>query len=284
MTNTVQLRGTLGDNVPNTNRLLSPNIWSDFPISGVLNGVVDGHYHFNDFYAIGAHATTGYTIACESPDGYFFGDTGSTATKLADTDRGQLKILGDGTDEDGYGLCYGNAAGIARCTSTDRWCMEGRVAVDDVGDTTLSWFFGLCEVNVVPAGDTILVDSTGVLDASEDFLGWRVILGNGDYLEPIYQEGAATLKAVDAAGASNATGAGYSTAVTASTFLKIGMKWNGKRLGYYLNGVEVSYVIPTSSLSFPDVNHLAMVLALKEHTAAARYGLLDWWAIGACCE
>lgn len=281
MTNTVQYRGNQGSNVPNSNRLLSPAIWADCPIQQILNRTVDGHFWFDDFYALSTA-----TLGTESGPYYFFGDTGGTLTKVADADRGQAVLTTDSTDEDGIGLCYGNAAGLARSTGTDRWWMEGRYAPGQVGDTTTSSFLGLSEISVVPTGLDTIVNSTGVLDASEDFIGWRTILGNGDFWEPIYQEGVTggVLKAVGADGSVNATGSGYAGEVAADTFVKWGMKWDGTRLGYYKNGIEVAYVIPTSSLSFPDANHMAMMLVGKSHTAASKNWKLDWWAIGALCE
>jgi hypothetical protein len=263
----------------NANRLLSPNLWADFPIAPVRNGTVDGHFHFDDFHSLSA-----LTLGAEGGPYYAFGDTGGTITKVADSDHGKIVLTTDGTDEDGLGLAYGNAAGIARSSAIDRWCLEASYSPGQVGDTLCSSFLGLYETTVVPTGDATIVDSTGVLDASEDFIGWRTILGNGDYWEPIYQEGGATLKAVDANGNANATGSGYAGAVAAGTYVKWGMKWDGTRLGYYKNGLEVAHIIPTSSLSFPDVNHMMMILVGKAHTGAAATWNLDFWAIGALCE
>lgn len=275
MTNIVQLKGY------NSNRLHSPAIWSDCPIEAIKGGRTDGHYFFDDFDSLSAQ-----TLGTESGPYYFFGDTGGTCTKTADSDHGIAVLTFDGTDEDGIGLCYGNAAGFGRFTSIDKLWMEARYAPGQVGDAMYSAFLGMAEINVVPTGDAIMVDATGVLDASEDFVGWRTILGNGDYFEPIYQEGSATLKAVGADGTANATGSGYGGVVAASTFQKWGMKWNGSKqlLEYFYNGTRVAYITVTSSLSFPDVNHMAMMIAAKAHTAVAHTVSLDWWAVGAISE
>ncbi len=107
-------------------------------------------------------------------------------------------------------------------------------------------------------------------------------MGNGDYIEPIYQEGGATLKAVSATGTAEATGAGYGGAVAIATYKKWGFKWDGprSRLTYFEDGNRVAYINVTSSLSFPDLNHMAMIFAGKSHTAAATTWNLDWWAGG----
>lgn len=274
MTNFIQNRGNFSSTI-NTNRLHSPNIWANCPIEQLQAQRLDGTYFFDDFHGLAAQ-----TLSANAGHYYFFGDTGGTCTQVADTDQGQMVLTTDATDEDGIGLVRGNAAGWARFGPTDRVWFEGRYAPGGVGDTTVSSFLGFCEVNVVPAGDTILVDSTGVLDASEDFIGWRTILGNGDFWEPIYQEGAATLKAVGADGTANATGSGYGGVVAANTMEKWGLTWDGptNRLTYYKAGLAVAYIEVTSALSFPDVNHMAMVIAGKAHTAAAATWNLDWWA------
>lgn len=255
----------------NSGRLHSHGVWHSCPSKEVVEQEYGGHWFFDDFRGMSA-----ITLNTESGQYFINGDTGGTVTKTADTDHGQIELATDGTDEDGILVCHGNAAGWARFGPSDRVWFEGRYAPESVGDTTVSSFLGFIEVNVVPTGDITIVDSTGVLDASEDFIGWRTILGNGDFWEPIYQEGAATLQAVGT-GVDAATGAGYAGAVAADTMAKWGLTWDGVTLKFFKNGAKVAYYTPTSADSFPDTNHLAMIIAGKAHTAAARKWYLDWW-------
>lgn len=274
--NGVIYRGNESSTV-NSNRLHSPNVWRDAPISEIRNGLVEGTYFFDDFLNFGTF-TEGDDTGAAHPVPYFAnGSDGVTMAQLADTDFGVLETAANDADHDGSLLVYGNAAGWARFGPNDRAWFEGRIARASVANDGLAFFLGFVEVNVVPTTVITLVDATAVLDLSEDFVGWRVLQADGDAAEPIYQEGGATLAHVGS-GTTNAQGSGNDTAQVAATYYKFGIRWNGKRIEYFVNGLLNSWYTPTSADSFPDTNHLAMCWTTKVGTAAESKAQLDWWA------
>lgn len=260
-------------------RKFSPAIWSDFPVDAIKNGTLPGHFFEDDFLNFQTFAE-GDDVGDNDTHPYFSGGSdGVTIAKLADQDHGIIEVAANDADNDGSLLVYGNAAGWARFGPNDRTVMEGRVAKASVADNALSFFLGYVEVNVVPTTVITLVDSTHLLDTSEDFVGWRVLAADGDAAEPIYQEGGQTLAHVGS-GTSNAQGSGNDTALTAATYYKFGLRWDGKTIEYYVDGERDSYYKVLSSASFPDANHLALCWATKVGEAAESKTQLDWWAGG----
>lgn len=276
MTNIIRYNGL------NTNRLQSASIWSDCPIDSLRNQEIDGEYHFDDFTSWAPFAE-GDDTGTEAPYPYHAnGSDGVTIAKVADTDYGAIQVAGTDADEDGAIVVYGNAAGFARFGPTDRVWAEARLTQGSVADSNAVSAFGLIEVNVVPTSVITQVDTSGVIDASEDFVGWRSLAADGDALASVYQLGGQTLGNVTASGGTAASGSGYSSALVAATYAKYGIKWTGQRslLEFFVNGTRVAYyVVPSSSTTFPFVNHLALIWAVKTTAAAEITFNNDWWAV-----
>ena len=279
MTNFIQNRGNFSSTI-NTNRLLSPNIWAGCPIEHLQAQRLDGKYFFDDFHTL-ASVTEADDVGAEAPYPYYWaGSDGVTLAKLADTDQGVARVAGTDADEDGSVLVLGNAAGWMRFGIGDMVWFEARHSQASVADSNAVTFLGAVEVNVVPTSVITQVDATGVLDASEDFIGWSSLAADGDALRAIYQLGGQTLAHVGS-GSTNATGSGTSSTLTASTFLKSGFRWTGpdRLLEFYENGLlKAWYQVPASSTTFPFVNHLAMCWATKTTAATEVQFDLDWWA------
>lgn len=273
MTNLVRNRGY------SDGRLFSPKIWGDCPPPDSIREA-GGTYHFDDFDAWQTFAE-GDDVGDNDTYPYFTGGSdGVTIAKLADTDYGTLEVAGNDADNDGSLIVYGNAGGFARFGSGDRVWLEGEIAKASVADNALSFFLGFLEVNVVPTTIITLVDDTHILDASEDFVGWRTLAADGDAAEPIYQEGGQTLAHVGT-GTTNAQGSGNDTVLVAATYYKFGLKWDGRTVKYYVDNTLAAYYTPTSANSFPDTNHLAACWATKVGAAAESKTQMKWWAFAA---
>lgn len=271
MPNLVRYRGN------NSGRLHSGNIWYDCPIASLQNGEIEGHYWFDDFKSSEVF-TEADDVVEEEPYPYMTAASdGVTLGKLADSDHGIITSGAMDADEDGFVLVYGNAAGWMRFTSADRAWFECRIKQESVANSNPVFFAGAIEITVPPTSVITLVDTSGVLDVSEDFIGFRSLAADGDAVEPIYQEGGQTLAHVGT-GTTNAQGSGNDIAIAADTFKKFGFRWDGQKISYYANGVRQAYYKPTSADSFPDVNHMAMIWAAKCTAASEVDFAMDWWA------
>lgn len=257
-------------------RLHSPAIWADCPIRAIQDGTVSGVYHFDDFISFGTFSAND-DVPSDAPVPYFAGASTGVKIDQAGTDLGIISIEENDAAQDGSVLVYGNAAGFARFGPNDRVWMEARLGQSSVANSNPIFFFGAVEVNVAPTSVITLVDTTGLLDVSEDFVGFRTLPGAGATVEPIFQEGGDTLAHVGS-GLAAAQGSGNDIPIAADTFYKLGFRWNGKRLSYYVDNQLVAHHTPGSGDAFPDANHLAMLWATKTIGAATTSFKNDWWA------
>lgn len=272
------LRGNRSATI-NANRLLSPNVWANCPIDELNVHKLDGTFFFDDFIDFAAY-TEADDVGAEGPKYYACASDGVTIAKLADTDFGTLQVAANDADEDGSVLVRGNAAGWMRFGPQDYCWFEARHAQASVADSNAVNFLGCIEVNAVPTSVITQVDTSGVLDTSEDFIGWSSLAADGDALRAIYQLGGQTLGHVGP-NSTNASGSGYSSVLAAATPLKSAFTWDGPNstLRFFENGIEKAwYTVPRTSTTFPFTNHLAMCWATKTTAAGAVAFDLDWWA------
>jgi len=259
-----------------TTRTPSPVIWADCPTLEMLHDPAAGHHIFDDFLhfelnAAGETAYGNYKLSL---------DTGATLAAVNDTDFGQIEPSALDTADDGLVLMYGFDAGWARfgSGSSDQVWFEARFSTDTITDDECAMFLGFLEVNVNPTADITLANTTNVVNTTEDFVGFLIDpvtdTGGGLILEAIYQEGGQTK--VDVGDAI--------TTLVVGTKYKVGMKYKGAagtsgvgQLEYFVDGAIVQTLNVTSSLNFPDTNHLAMCWALKNRDGGNNKVQLDWW-------
>lgn len=264
-----------------TTRTPSPAIWADCPTLEILQDPGRGYHFYDDFQNFAP-----LTTALVQNDKYWF--TGDTGVLIADStttaDGGHIFMDDLDTDNDAGFLVHGLYGPFARLATTDNMWFECRYKRSAVADNDGGLFLGLYETTVVPSSGTTLVDDTSVLDASEDFVGWRILAADGNALEPIYQEGGQTIQAVGS-GSTNAVGSGNDRAIVADTFIKLGMKFIGARGGgqgrieYYVNGGLHAWYEIDSSANWPDANHLAMAWFESANAATDIQRTLDWWRV-----
>jgi hypothetical protein len=251
----------------------------------MLHDPSKGVHFYDDFIRWAATTTNAET---DGPMYFTSLDDGCLFTQDQDTDFGAIETTGNDAANDGSVLVYGNQAGFARFgnNSADKVWFEARFQVDTITDDEIGLFLGFGEVNVEPTASATLVDTTVVLNTTEDFVGFLLDsatdAGGGALLECVYQERGQTKIDVGDAIASGT--------FAATTSYKVGMKYNGAgdgtsgsqgTLEYYVNGAVVQTLDVTSSLNFPDANHLAMMLAHKNIDGGSNVTKLDWWRCAA---
>lgn len=284
---------SLKSGTADSNRYPSENIWADCPWDQLRDpgdGPTQGYAFYDDFTN---HETVAAGASAVTYSNYYVdADTGVTFAQLANQDHGVAQIAANDAAEDGIVVCHGNQAGFARFTTADQVWFECRVQQASVADTASSWFLGLAETTVAPTATATIVDSTGIVDASEDFIGWRTIHTDGNAMEFIYQEGGQTIQQIGT-GSTNAVGSGTDVAITAATNVKIGLKYSAGtgesggaqgRIEGYVNGVLTVWYDIASSANWPDANHMAMLLAHKTVDSSAHTFNIDWWKVAALSE
>lgn len=265
-------------------RTPSQKIWADCPWGEIL-ATGEGYAFFDDFTNF-APLTTALV---QNNHYWFLGDTGVLIADTTTTeDNGAIFMDDLDTDNDAGFLVHGLYGPFAKFADADEVWFECRYKRATVGDNDGGLFLGFYETSVVPASGTTLTDNDSVLDASEDFIGWRILAADGDALEPIYQEGGQTIQAVGQ-GSTNAVGSGRDRAIVADTYIKLGLKFKGSAFGrgdqgrieYYVNGGLHAWYDIASTANWPDVNHMAMAWFESANSADDFTRQLDWWRVAA---
>jgi len=264
-----------------TTRTPSPSIWADCPTAEILHNPAKGMLFFDDFISFPAFAEANDSTADLGQDYRAGGSDGVLGVvSTAGDDFGILRINGNDAAEDGFVLVHGQSrGGYARFgpTSTDQVWFEARFRTSNITIDVLNIFLGLYEMTVDPTSVITQVDGSGIPDTSEDFVGFSTVAADTGILKCIYKEGA------DAA---ITTLGNVNTILVVDTFYKVGMRYRGGsgtngrgRLDYYLDGAIVQTL--QVDASFPDVNHMGMLFAVKS-TLGTAYNLdLDWWRVAA---
>jgi hypothetical protein len=258
-------------------RAPSRRIWATCPWSEIVASG-EGHAFYDDFTGFDAIVITG-----RNANYAFDGDAGVLLAQTALTDNGHIFMDDLDTDNDAGFLVHGLFAPFARFGASDEVWFECRYKRLTVGDDDGGLFLGFNEMTVEPVSGTTLTDNDSILDASEDFIGWRILAADGDALEPIYQEGAQTIQAVGQ-GTTNAVGSGTDRAIVADTFIKLGLHFRGGvrgqgRIEYFVNGGLHAYYDIESGDNWPDTNHLAMGWYESANSADDFVRTMDWWRV-----
>jgi hypothetical protein len=270
-----------------TTRTPSPSIWANCPTLEIQHDPAAGYHFFDDFHNWEAQAA-GATAIYYS-DYYIDADTGVIMAPLANTDFGTIYTTVTDTAMDGVVVAHGVNAGFARMGTDpgDEVWFEAKFNVDSITDDENCFFFGLYGyVSVVPSANATLADTTGLMNTTEDFVGFYnngvTDTGGGPVLECVYQEGSATKVDVGDAITTMVVGTNY----------KVGLHYKGGpwhdgttdytgKLDYYVDGAIVQTLGTTSSLSFPDTNHMCMLFAFKDIDGGSNAIDIDWWRVAA---
>ncbi len=246
-------------------------IWGQMPLEDIiLHG--RGRYYYNDFTV---NAPT--FASATAQDGMItYQDTGVTIKPIATDENGVLQIAGaDASNDEGsiqFGVTTAVYAKVAS-TSGKKMAFEMRVKNNGSALTDAAFFCGLAEEASAVAD--ILVDSTGVLKTTADFLGFRTLCASPSEIDTIYQKASQTpVEPDDNAGT-----------LVLDTWIKLGLVFDptdsAKAIRYYIDGVEVASVAASAldDATFPDGEEMALLVATKKgdsSTTVEKKFAIDW--------
>lgn len=270
-----------------TERGPSGAIWHDCPFHAIRNHSehYKGFAFHDDFYGAGV-AENSTAFAWTGPDGvkYLgFGSSGVTMNakdEAAGEQTGILQLDVDADDEEAYlsmDTTYSAAFGSISDTSGDNYKLwfEGRVKFDDVssGAAALGKVFGLANEGANVTG-AMGADAASV--AITSFVGFRALAADGDGMDATYNaSGSETVHVESASGVTAQT-------LTAATWVKLGIKFDGTNVWWYCNGELVTQTgLLVSASGFPDAAYLNPFFGGRQHGTGDFELDIDWWRFAA---
>jgi hypothetical protein len=248
----------------NDNRLLSPKLWGNCPIEGILAGRVDGMFLFNDFcnqMPVAAGAEAQYS------DVMGFADTGGTGVDAALL-GGALTLSSDG-DNEGAGIrtptqCFQISQDLG-----ELW-YEARIKKSTIAATKHGAFLGFIDEQAL-ADNIPIVDAGDLMDAN--LVGFFLDEDNTTGVDTVYKANGITAVTVKA----------DAVTIAADTFVKLGMHFDGAALlTFYADGVPLAdtKAIPNATgTDFPADVRLGLVFSVLNATATTPgSSTIDWWA------
>jgi len=267
------------------NRTLS-GFWGNCPIAEIQRGADSGVFVFDDFHNTAGVAISTNTFLWAGDSGARWSGYGATGVTMQPTTwattEGGVGLLEIDTDASGEGghlqahaLTYASN-GLEICTtagSNDQVFFEARMRRDTIGSTTgLATFVGLGTAADHTAADEVM--ASGGADVSlTEYLGFRNLIADGDGMDAVYQKtGVAEAVALEAASTNDLN-------VSADTFYKLGIWYDGTRVHWYIDGKRQVSKDPLSlTASFPD--NVAMYPTIGfEQAGAGDFEIdVDWMA------
>ncbi len=287
MTNTVQYRGNQGANDPElTDRLPSPHIWGDCPLTGIQFGTVNGITFFDDFtdFPLPGTQTTEialgrYKVYCATAGVWQYDDMPHTATPAGGM-GGIVSVLCD-SDEDSAVLAVQDCPFSLDTTQANgKLWFEARIATTSILTATTNFFVGLAENGVATYAATNPMDDDDALTGTVAMIGWRRAIAGLATLDTVYSDHAVTFTNILAA-----ANASPLTQLKANTFIKLGFKFDPNNsaacVQFYVNGIEAPTPLTKAALlalTHVDVKGLAPCLAVSAGASGtAAYTYIDWW-------
>lgn len=259
-----------------SNRGLSGNLWKTCDIDAFRNNPELGFFFYDEFL------NSSQKITDQNVQDYAsYIDTGVTLTQLATATGGVLQVAGNDADNDEGHLQAGGSTGVQAVISDtagadfELWFEARFRSVTSVADNGVSIFLGLAEEGLTAADS--LVDDTGALKTTADFIGFHNLHADGDAMEFKYQKASQAVQ-VKTSGA---------LALAANTWYKVGFRYQpkavtAKRIAIFVDNVELTtYVTGTNiaAATFPDAEELVLTLLTKVGAASECKVDLDWWAL-----
>lgn len=250
----------------------SPALWRFFDFAAMVHGEGGIAFH-DDFINLPVLSTSANTGLYAS-----FADTSCTLTQV-DAAWGVAKFLFDGTAADTVALQVGGNSGssIAPTAAANYGIgFECRVKKSSITDNDCGFFIGFADEG--QAADNTLVDTTGALEASSNFLGFHCTMADADGINFAYAEdsGSAADLLTDA------------HTMVADTYVKLGFlilssgyaSKSASRLRIFVDGAEKSTYGTDATLAlaaFP-LNNMSPILYFKNGSGSnAQTAHVDWW-------
>jgi hypothetical protein len=237
---------------------LSPQIWSDCPILGMMADPGAGILARDDFMVAQA---TGFPYELSGTNGTFAAVASAPGTALLNC---------PGADNDEAHIAYNNdVAGLITCNASKKWWYEARVKLSQIAAEG-GVFVGL--LDEAASADDIMANATMALTATIDCLGFQIV------------NAAAPLTYWRTMMQLAARAAVSETAIAVSTsYIKLGMKSvpnadaTVATITFYSNGVPLANTTTTAATDYPLDQVLIPHFGIKTGSAAA-FGLtIDWW-------
>jgi hypothetical protein len=204
-------------------------------------------------------------VSTEDHGGYrTYLDTNVTCVQVKTAQGGviMLDTIDADNEEGAITLGDSNILGsiVTTAGSNKKVWFETRVKFSDI--TAQSGYVGLADADS-PANSLIPDAGTGV--ASKNVVGFSVLEAAPSVLRAIYDTAAGVTTLNATAGT-----------LVADTYVKLGIRYDGTNVKYYVDGAVVGTVL-ASATNFPDGVYLAPLWALKSHEADDKNLSIDWW-------
>ncbi len=257
----------------NTLRGPSPSIWADCPVLDLKENFGLGMIFEDDFMNFSQHISDQDVQQYSS-----YIDTGVTIKATPTNRYGEIEVAGNDADNDEGSITTGGGSGVLAVITDDgtagKLWFECRIKKASVADNALAFFVGLSEEGMAIAD--ALVNDTGALKTTADFIGFRVLQDNGEELDFVWQKASQT--AVEFANIAT---------LVADTYVKLGFVYDhtqpgANRITVFVNGLAISTFGTSTQLAaatFPSGEELALLLATKVGTAAESKFEMDWWRV-----
>lgn len=262
-----------------TSRNPSPQIWGDIPVADIQEDAAKGYFYREDFTNVALLASPTITTQANYQSGWkAFGSTPGTVLG-ANVEGGQGLALVSGTsDNDGISIAtLATPVKISRAKGAFAW--EARLKVSSIGDTIAGVLAGLIEATTLTA--IVPITAAGAL-ADKNLVGFFRLEGDGDQLDTVYKADGVTAVTVKADALADLP---TTTALTASTYVKLGMKYEptgpygAYQFSWFVNGYRLPdrYTMASADgTDFPNDVQLALLFAAVNATGAAHTVTVDW--------
>ena len=235
---------------------LSPAIWGDCPLAGMLVDPSLGSFDGDDFMS--SFPTTAH--------GYVISGANGTVAHVAAVPHGEVMLSASAADND---ECYfssgNNTHGCIKADAVSTWWFETRIKINQI-TTSQGVFVGLHEETGNAA--TNITDTTQAL-AVLDYLGFQIIAATD--IAAIWQ----SVHALNG-GAHVVVSATAGTATVA--FTKLGMKCVAGTVTFYIDGVPLATTVLSSATNFPLNQVMQAAWFTKAGTVSVTQTLtIDWW-------
>lgn len=231
-------------------------IWADCPANGDPADI----YHFHDEFI------NSTIVVDTSISNWDIGGTNDDIDWLGSVGTGIVDLATSGADNDSAFMKNQPFTTFSLGSGKKIW-MECRVAFPTITDWGFA--FGLGE-SAFWTAEAVADDCADLI--TESFVGFRVVVGDPDGMDFVYQ--------LDA-GAEVEDITGPVQTLVAATYYRLGFKFNGQNaITVYVDGAKVGSFTITSA-TFPDGVNMAAGITLKAGAAAAYNAYIDWIRIAA---
>lgn len=256
-------------------RGLSGIIWGDCPFNEIRNDPSVGWGIQSDFISFGGLLTsTAGNYHADGCSGFkSFQDSGGTITQVshaATQSPGVIKFNQDGTSNDAVTMeCGFGTGGMFTITQGQKLFFECRFQTSSIAASTNNIFIGLVAPGSTASTGALITDSDALVATSSgvSLVGFNSLVAAPTAMTTVYGTAAATATVHSAS----------ALTMAASTWYKVGFKFDGNYLHYYVNGTEVGTPVLYSATNVPDALVMTPTWCIK--SAGTDFDLsIDWFA------